>query len=118
MFFKKKDSINEDQMLRIAITATTIFHIVESKFPSKDVHSQIKQLNTSIDNILANIEMNLNDKDLENLRMCCSSLSMDTTDFIKKRSIKFQQGDKGVEESEVTEALEIIRKEVKKFTNR
>jgi hypothetical protein len=67
MFFNKSDKISEDEIMRIGITAATMCHIVESRFPSRGIEGHIKYVNDSVDNVLKNLELKPNTDLIRNL---------------------------------------------------
>ena len=115
MFFKKNDEISDQQIVAIAITAATVCYIVERNYPSKNVASHVKYVNDSVDNILKSIGINPNKETLTYIQMTTSTLANNTDNFIGRRTNKFKAGDKGVQESEITEALKILQKSVNEF---
>ena len=115
MFFKKNDEISDQQIVAIAITAATVCYIVEGNYPSKNVASHVKYVNDSVDTILKSIGINPNKETLTYIQMTTSTLANNTDNFIGRRTNKFKAGDKGVQESEITEALKILQKSVNEF---
>lgn len=115
MFFKKYDEVSEEQIVAIAITAATVCYIVEENYPAKNAESHVKYVNDAVNNILKSIGKNPNKETLTYIQMSTSSLATNRDNFISKRTSKFKSGDKGVQESEITEALKILQKSVNEF---
>ena len=115
MFFKKYDEVSEEQILAIGITAATACYIVEENRPSKNAEGHVNYVNESVDLIIKSIGIKPKKETLAYMQMVASTLSANTDNFISKRVNKFKAGDKGVQESEITEALKILQKSVNEF---
>jgi hypothetical protein len=93
MFFKRYDTVSEDQIVVIGITAATMCHIVESRFPPNSVEAHINYVNDSIDNVLKNLNINPKPEILKVIRMTTSTLVSSPERMITKRVQRFLSGD-------------------------
>ena len=121
MFFKKKDTLDQNTIVSYAINVAQIFQDSEDKFG--------KTPPTQVDSLLSHIKkevfkagnVNPDNDSLQYLDLLSSSLAFDESGFMAGLRARFSRGDRTVSQEDIQMALNLSMKYVKefvKFTNK
>jgi hypothetical protein len=115
MFFKKKDTLDENTIVLYAITVAQIFQDSEDKFgvtPANQVESLLAQIKKDL---LKSGKVNPDYESLHQLDLMCTALALDESGFMSGLRARLSKGNRSVGQDDIQRALNLAMKYVQEF---